>query len=259
MVIEMYQIDAFSDAVFNGNPAAVCPLSSWLDDVVMQAIAAENNLSETVFFVPNDNGFHIRWFTPLMEVELCGHATLAAAFVIFTELSYSEEVIYFESKSGLLQVFRDDSRLCLDFPCESYQSEVVSSFWQQSLGVIPIEQYSGMDVLLILNHQADVERVQPQWDELKKWPTRGIIISARGTGVDFVSRFFAPRIGIHEDAVTGSIHTMLTPYWSKKINKRKLVAKQCSKRSGILWCEYQGDRVLISGHAVKFMKATIFI
>ncbi|MDQ6962218.1 MAG: PhzF family phenazine biosynthesis protein [Mariprofundaceae bacterium] len=259
MPITMYQIDAFAQQVFQGNPAAVCPLTTWLPNFCMQAIAAENNLSETVFFVPNDSGFDIRWFTPLAEVDLCGHATLAAAFVIFNELDYPQESILFQSKSGPLQVQRQQDVFTLNFPRESFQQESIDARWQHDLGVSPIAQYRGTDTLIIVETESEVLHASPNLERLKQLESRGLILSSVGHEVDFVSRFFAPRFGIDEDPVTGSAHCMLAPYWADVLQKNELHARQLSKRGGDLHCVVKDERIHISGHAVKFMQADIFI
>lgn len=259
MELTLYYIDAFASELFEGNPAAVCPLENWLPDDIMQSIALENNLSETAFFVPKGNGFHIRWFTPVSEVDLCGHATLATAFVIFNILDYDQNIIEFDSKSGLLKVIKDDDSLILNFPaqpptpCETTQ-EIINA-----LNITPIECLQSEDLIVVLNDESDVQSVEPDFEELKKLGLRGIIITAQSKKYDFVARCFFPGLGIQEDPVTGSAYTQLAPYWATKLGKDIFKAKQLSARGGELICELYKDRVLISGKAVKYMEGKINI
>jgi PhzF family phenazine biosynthesis protein len=257
MELSLYQIDSFASELFEGNPAAVCPLDNWLPDELMQLIAGENNLSETAFFVPKRNGFHIRWFTPTSEVDLCGHATLATAFVIFNILDYHQNIIEFESKSGLLKVIKDDDNLILDFPaqpptpCDTPQ-EIINA-----LNITPIECVKSEDFIAVLNDESDVQIVEPDFEELKKLGLRGVIITAQSKKYDFVARCFFPGLGIQEDPVTGSAYTQLTPYWATKLGQSLFSVKQLSARGGELICELYKDRVLISGKAVKYMEGKI--
>lgn len=259
MELALYYIDAFASKLFEGNPAAVCPLQKWLPDEIMQKIALENNLSETAFFVPKDDGFHIRWFTPTNEVDLCGHATLATAFVIFNILDYDQNIIEFDSKSGLLKVIKDDDNLILDFPaqpptpCETPQ-EIINA-----LNITPIECLESEDFIAVLNDESDVQSVEPDFEELKKLGLRGVIITAQSKKYDFVARCFFPGLGIQEDPVTGSAYTQLAPYWAAKLGKDLFNVKQLSARGGELICELYKDRVLISGKAVKYMEGKINI
>lgn len=259
MDLSLYYIDAFTSELFKGNPAAVCPLEEWLPDEIMQKIAFENNLSETAFFVPKGNGFHIRWFTPTNEVDLCGHATLATAFVIFNILDYDQNIIEFDSKSGLLKVIKDDDNLILDFPvqpptpCDTPQ-EIINA-----LNITPIECLKSEDFIAVLNDESDVQIVEPDFEELKKLGLRGVIITAQSKTYDFVARCFFPGLGIQEDPVTGSAYTQLAPYWASKLGKSLFSAKQLSARGGELICELYKDRVLISGKAVKYMEGKINI
>lgn len=255
--IPIYQVDAFADAPFTGNPAAVCPLDAWLPDAMMQAIAAENNLSETAFFVPNQEGFHIRWFTPLVEVNLCGHATLAAAHVLFHCLGYGEEVVLFASKSGLLKVSRDDDRLVMDFPAQPALVCATPLPINDAFSVAPIACLKAEDYIVVLADEGAVLAARPNLSALKKLDLRGVIITSLATEYDFVSRFFAPKLGIDEDPVTGSAHTQLAPYWAAALGKSHLCAKQLSARGGVLWCEAVGQRVMIAGRAVTFMQGMI--
>jgi len=259
MDLSIYQIDAFSSCVFEGNPAAVCPLDEWLPDETMQSIAEENNLSETAFFVPKDDGFHIRWFTPASEVDLCGHATLGSAYVLFNILGYKNEAIQFDSKSGILVVTKQDDWLTLDFPkqppvyCET-PKEIVEAFNKE-----PIECMMSEDIIAVFENEIDIESANPNFEQLKKLDSRGVIITAKSMRYDFVARFFAPKYGIPEDPVTGSAYTQLAPYWASKLGKQKFKAKQLSSRGGELYCEILGDRVLISGKATKYMEGKITI
>ncbi len=257
MELSLYQIDAFASELFKGNPAAVCPLDKWLPDEIMQSIAAENNLSETAFFVPKGSGFHIRWFTPTSEVDLCGHATLASSFVIFNIIGYDQNIIEFESKSGLLKVIKDNDNLILDFPaqpptpCDTPQ-EIINA-----LNITPIECLKSEDFIAVLNDESDVQNVEPDFEELKKLGLRGVIITAQSKKYDFIARCFFPGVGITEDPVTGSAYTQLAPYWATKLGKDIFNAKQLSARGGELTCELFDDRVLISGKAVKYLEGKI--
>ena len=258
MKILIFQVDAFTDHLFGGNPAAVCPLDAWLPDEFMQLIAMENNLAETAFFVRESDLFHIRWFTPLVEVDLCGHATLATAFVLFEKLNYKGEKITFSSRSGMLNVTRTADLLTLDFPKDSIEPIRAPLELITTLGFQPIETYKGKtDWMFVLGSQKEVEDYLPDWTALGKVDSRGIIITAKGDEADFVSRFFAPQSGIPEDPVTGSAHTTLAPYWAEKLKKNELSAVQLSQRKGHLWCKVTGDRVEISGNARIYMTGEI--
>ena len=259
MKLKIYQIDAFAEKPFEGNPAAVVPLTQWLPDTTMQAIAAENNLAETAFYVHANSGFHIRWFTPNKEVKLCGHATLASAFVLFNILNYDSDAIMFESLSGPLYVAKDGDLLTLDFPNQEPQSTYAPEALIRGLGKAPVECYKNEDFLAVFESEGDISEMTPDHNELKKLDLRGVIVTAPSSEYDFIARFFAPKYGIPEDPVTGSAYTQLTPYWGRKLSKSKLRAKQISSRGGKLLCELKGDRVLISGSAVKYMEGTIEI
>lgn len=257
MKLKQYQVDAFTDKVFGGNPAAVVPLSSWPDDSLLQAIAEENNLSETAFFVSSEKGFKLRWFTTTKEVDLCGHATLATAHVIFEILGYSKQVITFETLSGELFVERNGNRLEMNFPaCPPVPCEL-SETLIRGLGQRPVEVLAADDYLAIFDSEATVRAITPNHALLCQLDLRGVIVTAPGTDVDFVSRFFAPKYGIPEDPVTGSAHCELAPYWANKLGKNTLSAKQVSKRGGNITCEVKVDRVFLSGSAVTFMEAEI--
>lgn len=260
MKIKQYQVDAFATRVFEGNPAAVCPLESWLDDSLLQAIAEENNLSETAFFVPGARGFELRWFTPVDEVDLCGHATLATAHVIFETLGYSGPVIPFETRSGELFVKKLGKRLQMDFPAQPPAPCSAPENLLRGLGGLqPDEVLAAADYMAVFDSEATIRAIGPDHALLAALDRRGVIITAPGDDVDFVSRFFAPQLGVPEDPVTGSAHCELTPYWAGRLGKKALSARQVSKRGGDLECELSGDRVLISGSAVMFMEAEIVL
>ena len=261
MKLKMYQVDAFANKLFSGNPAAVVILESPLKDDVMQSIAAENNLSETAFVSIYESPFSIRWFTPSIEVDLCGHATLGSARILFEYYpTLAGEEINFDSKSGSLKVTKADKGLCLNFPAD-YPAEVeLNSLFIEILGFEPIKLLRGKDdYLAVLKNQQQIEETQPKFSLLKKVDARGLVISAPGDEVDFVSRCFYPEAGIEEDPVTGSAHTMLTPYWATQLNKNELDAHQLSKRGGKLNCSLANERVLISGDSVVYFEGTISI
>lgn len=259
MKLPIYQIDAFASKAFEGNPAAICPLQNWLADEVMQSIAEENNLSETAFFVPTKNSFHIRWFTATTEVDLCGHATLAAAFVIFNELNYKNDSISFESRSGILTVIKKESLLVMDFPAQPPSLCDLPQDIKQAFDFEPIECLKSEDYIVVLKNETDILNAKPKLELLNNIDLRGVIITAKSDNYDFVSRFFAPKYGINEDPVTGSAYTQLTPYWENKLGKKSLHAKQLSSRGGELFCEAHGDRVSIAGSAIKYLQGDIII
>jgi PhzF family phenazine biosynthesis protein len=258
MKIQLFQIDAFTDRVFGGNPAGVCPLNSWLPDNLMQQIAMENNLAETAFYVRNKNGFDIRWFTPEVEVDLCGHATLAAAFVVFHLALIPGRVVEFGSRSGILRVTKDGDFLTLDFPVDEYAKVDAPEKLVAGMRLAPMETYKGKtDYMLVYSSSDEIENLKPDLAKIAQVPARGIIVTAPGKDVDFVSRFFAPQSGIPEDPVTGSAHTTLTPYWAARLGRIELSAKQLSKRRGSLRCRLAGNRVEISGQARFYMSGEI--
>lgn len=262
MQLSLYQLDAFTDKVFGGNPAAVVPLTSWLSDETMQAIAAENNLAETAFYVPTEAGFHIRWFTPTVEVDLCGHATLASAYVLFSLENYAHNEINFDSRSGVLNVRKEGDWLVLNFPADSIHKQLLSPpALLEALGEIsPVEILRGKtDFMAVLESEEQVRTLQPDIIVLSTLPARGVIITAPGDSVDFVSRFFAPQSGIAEDPVTGSAHTTLTPYWADKLGKTEMEALQVSARGGVLKTKLIGDRVEIAGQVKLYLRGTIEI
>jgi PhzF family phenazine biosynthesis protein len=259
---KIYQIDAFADALFQGNPAAVCVMDSWLEDDIMQKIAMENNLAETAFVVKEGDQHHIRWFTPELEVDLCGHATLASAYVLFHYYQHALDTIAFYShRSGELAVSRETSgNLIMNFPTDTLEDVPNNDKIVEALGLTPLKTIKGKtDYLLIYENEEMITSMTPNFFLLDAVDARGIIVSAPGKEVDFVSRFFAPQCGIPEDPVTGSAHTSLTPYWSKRLGKKILVAKQLSSRGGTIRCTYLGDRVLISGKAVPYLSGEIIL
>lgn len=257
MRLTLYQIDTFANKVFEGNPAAICPLNEWLPDKTMQTIAAENNLSETAFFVPSDEGFHIRWFTPVHEVDLCGHATLASAWVLFNILDYPGEELAFKSRSGILTVARNSDWLEMDFPAQPPVICEIPPAASQAFHTRPHACASNLDYLFIFDNEADVVDARPDLSALAELDLRGVAITARSDTYDFVVRFFAPKYGINEDPVTGSAFTQLIPYWSGILGKTELTARQVSPRGGDVRCVQAGNRVRISGKAVKYMVGTI--
>lgn len=260
MKLTLYQIDAFAEKLFTGNPAAVIPLKEWLDDSLMQQIAMENNLAETAFFVPRDDHYEIRWFTPLVEIDLCGHATLASAYIIFEELGSKKKSIVFHSKSGPLRVSRKKDMISLDFPSwnperwDDYPEELKNSLGSPEI----VGVYRNRDIIVELQNEEAVQNLKPDFSLMKK--LRGMVmVTAPGRSVDFVSRFFAPAVGIDEDPVTGSAHSQLIPFWSYKLNKTKMLAKQLSQRGGTVTCEYKGERVVMTGKCVPYLKGRIRI
>jgi PhzF family phenazine biosynthesis protein len=260
MIVPFYQVDAFTDRLFGGNPAGVCPLDQWLPDETMQKIAMENNVSETAFFVKKGDGFHIRWFTPKVEVNLCGHATLASAHVIFNYLGYQGEILSFESKSGVLNVTREGNLLILDFPSNIPQRTSLPNDFVQALNITPVQCFRGKDdYLLLYKSQQEIEALIPDFRKLEKVDARAVIVTAPGIKADFVSRFFAPRVGVDEDPVTGSAHTLLIPFWAEKLGKKEMHALQLSRRGGIIYCRSKGDRVDIGGRAVTYLKGEITV
>ncbi len=260
MKIRIFQVDAFSDEVFQGNPAAVCPLDNWIDTALMQSIANENNLSETAFFVSKDDYYEIRWFTPSAEIELCGHATLATAFVIFEVLKLESEKVRFNSHhSGEISVIKSGDSFVLDFPSRMPRACELPAGLIEALGVRPIETLKSRDYFLVFENERDVAAIAPNFSKLIEIDAHGFIVTAKGDSADFVSRFFAPEVGVFEDPVTGSAHCNLIPFWAEQLGKEKMQAKQISKRGGELDCELCGDRVKIGGNAVLYLKGEIEI
>lgn len=259
MKIRIFQADAFTDKLFRGNPAAVCMLDSWLPETTMQAIAAENNLAETAFVVEKDGVFGIRWFTPTVEVDLCGHATLAAAHIINEHYKTDKKTLTFHSaRSGTLTVSQNGDMLTLNFPTDDIRAIPTPSLLKEGLGIEPMETLRGRtDFMAVLPSETDILRLRPNFEILGQLDARGVIVTAAGVESDFVSRFFGPQSGINEDPVTGSAHTTLTAYWAKELGKNRLSAIQLSARRGYLQCEIQGDRVAISGKAVTYLQGEI--
>jgi len=260
MSIPIYQVDAFTLDPFSGNPAAVCPLDAWLDDARMQSIAAENNLSETAFIVASDAGYDLRWFTPAVEVDLCGHATLAAGYVVLNYLQPDLNAVAFSTLSGKLIVSRDGERLSMDFPARPPTPVAVSQALSDAMGEAPSEVHMSRDIVAVYDDEASVRRLLPDQARLLALEEGlGVIATARGDAVDFVSRFFVPKGGIAEDPVTGSAHCTLVPFWAERLGKSRLVAHQVSVRGGELHCEHRGDRVIMSGQCALFLTGSIHL
>lgn len=258
--MKLYQVDAFTDKVFSGNPAAVVPLENWLSEEEMQSISAENNLSETAYFVEESDGsYKIRWFTPKTEVDICGHATLASAHVLYEHMDFNGEKVIFQSKSGKLTVEKKDNIYWMNFPSNPPEPIPVPKLLPDSIGTIPVYTGVNRDMLVLLHDEDTVRSVRPDFSLLEKMEVRGIIITAKGSDCDFVSRYFAPSMGIYEDPVTGSAHTLLTPFWGKRLGKSSLEARQVSKRGGNIMCKQKRDRVEIGGAAVTYLTGDINI
>ncbi len=255
--MKIYQVDAFTDHIFGGNPASICPLDNWISKGKMQQIAMENNLSETAFFVQENGLFHIRWFTPEMEIDLCGHATLASAHVIFNHMNHGKDVINFQYGGGKLSVKKDHDLLCMDFPTVISEKAEITDQVVLGLGKYPEEVYKARDLLAVFKTEKEILELKPDFSAMMNIEHLGVIATSPGDQVDFVSRFFAPRAGINEDPVTGSAHCMLIPFWADRLGKNKLEALQLSKRVGKLFCEYKGERVEISGKAVTYLEGEI--
>ncbi|WP_460416175.1 PhzF family phenazine biosynthesis protein [Pseudomonas sp. microsymbiont 2] len=262
MQLEIFQVDAFSATPFGGNPAAVIPLERWLADDVLQRIAEENNLSETAYFVRNGEGFDLRWFTPAVEVDLCGHATLAAAWVLFEQLGERAEVLRFNTRSGELRVSRsDDGLLAMDFPAKQPVAVAMEPGLLAALGLHEARAlYRTDDHMLVIDDAAQLDSLKPDFVALSAFAVRGIAVTAPGRGFDFVSRWFGPRVGVNEDPVTGSAHTSLAPYWAERLGQRRLNCEQGGARKGQLHCEVPGNgRVIISGRGALYLRGSIFI
>ena len=259
MKIPIYQVDAFTSRVFGGNPAAVCPLESWLDDATLQSIATENNLSETAFFVGRDGRYDIRWMTPAAEVDLCGHATLASGWVVMNRIERERAQVVFGSRSGPLTVVREGDLLALDFPARPPEPVGEAREVGEALGRAPRQVLAARDFLAVYDSEEDVRALRPDMARVAALDRHGVIASAPGRNCDFVSRFFAPAWGVPEDPVTGSSHCTLVPYWAGRLGKDRLRALQVSARGGELFCELRGPRVQIAGRAVPFMEGLIEI
>ncbi|MCI4668611.1 MAG: PhzF family phenazine biosynthesis protein [Bacteroidia bacterium] len=261
MQIPIYQVDAFAENVFEGNPAAVCPLDRWLPDHHLQAIASENNLAETAFFIPNGEDFDLRWFTPKFEIDLCGHATLASAHVLFEHLNHPDGTLRFHSKSGLLTVKKNEGLLEMDFPSRPPVEIESNETLEYAIGEKPLFVGKSRDILFEVQSQEMVENLKVNMELVSRLDCVGVIVTAPSNeeGIDFVSRFFAPQAGVPEDPVTGSAHSTLIPYWGEKLGKKVMVARQISPRGGKLWTSWNGDRVSISGMARTYLKGEIFV
>ena len=259
MRLPLYQVDAFTDRVFSGNPAAVCPLEGWLSDPVLQAIAAENNLAETAFFVKEGANYRLRWFTPVAEVDLCGHATLASADVLFRQLGYQEHSVRFETRSGVLEVERRDGGYSMNFPAAPPVDCAVSAALAEGLGALPQSALKAFDHIAVYATEDEVRMLTPNFARLADLDLRGVAATAPGAVCDFVSRFFAPKLGVNEDPVTGSAHCELAPYWARRLGKTSLRAVQVSQRGGTVMCDLRGERVTLSGRAAHYMTAGIFL
>ncbi len=258
MKIPIFQIDAFASALFSGNPAAICPLESWLPDELLQKIAAENNLAETAYFLPETGGgYHLRWFTPEVEVDLCGHATLASAWVIMNELHRETKSVRFSSRGGELNVTRNGDLYTLNFPSRMPEPLPANPQLEEALGTSILELWGSRDYMAVLESEAAVRALEPNMEKLKKLDRFAVIVTAASKEHDFVSRFFAPSKGVNEDPVTGSAHCTLAPFWSSRLNKNPIRGFQASKRGGEVHCQVEGDRVLLSGTAVKYLEGSI--
>lgn len=259
MKIPMYQVDAFTEEIFRGNPAAICILKEWLDEKLMQNIAMENNLSETAFCIVKEDLWELRWFTPEEEIDLCGHATLATAYVIFEILNYPGSTVKFTTKSGILTVEKQGDIITMEFPSREGTKVEITDQLIKGLGKEPKEAYESRDLMVVYENEQEIRELNPNMEELKLVDAFGIIVTAKGESSDFVSRYFAPSCGVPEDPVTGSAHCTLIPYWSKVLGKKKMIAHQLSQRGGRLECEHVGDKVKISGKAKLFFKGEIYL
>ena len=260
MRVALYQIDAFSSKVFAGNPAAICPLERWLDDAAMQAIAAENNLAETAFFVPEGKDFGLRWFTPAVEVDLCGHATLASGWLLLNKLQPTRDSVTFQTRSGALTVSRDGKRMVMDFPSRPPEPVAPCAGLLEALGAKPIAVLASRDYLVVYDDAETVRRLQPDLAGIAKADRFAVIVTAPGdNGYDCVSRFFAPARGVPEDPVTGSAHSHIVPYWAKPSGTTDIFCRQASPRGGDLYCQDRGERVILAGDCAFYMQATIEI
>lgn len=259
MQLKIYQVDAFTDKVFEGNPAAVVPLESWLSDTQMQKIAMENNLSETAFFLQEGEVYHLRWFTPVDEVDMCGHATLASAYVLFELLKHPSNEVTFNTKSGFLKVLKKEDQYEMDFPLQEVEPCDVPKKLLQAFETTPLVCFNSMDYILVFETEDEVRNTKPNLELLQEIDLRGVIITTKSQEYDFVTRFFAPKYGIDEDPVTGSAFTQLVPMWNQIVEKESFHAKQVSSRGGEVFCKLQNHRVLISGQAVKYLEGVIDI
>ncbi len=256
---KIYQIDAFTTKTFEGNPAMVCPLEHWLSDELMQQIAQENNLSETAFFVKEDEVYSLRWFTPTTEVDMCGHATLASAYVLFECLDYEKDTIAFSTKSGALKVWKEENRYVMDFPIQAIEPCDILEQIEKAFGVKPLATFASMDYIVVFENEEDILNAKPNLALLKALDLRGVCITSKNEKYDFVTRFFAPKYGVDEDPVTGSAFTQLVSYWAEELGKNVFDAKQVSARGGEVHCVVKGDRVEMSGGAVMYLEGVITI
>ncbi len=254
---KIYQIDAFATKTFEGNPAMVCPLERWLSDELMQKIAEENNLSETAFFVKEEELYSLRWFTPATEVDMCGHATLASAYVLFECLDYEKDTIVFSTKSGALKVWKEESRYVMDFPIQAIEPCDISEQIEKAFGVKPLATFASMDYIVVFENEEEVHNAKPNLALLKELNLRGVCITSKSKSYDFVTRFFAPKYGVNEDPVTGSAFTQLVSYWADTLGKSVFDAKQVSARGGEVHCVVKGERVEMSGGAVMYLEGFI--
>lgn len=259
MKLDIYQVDAFTEKVFEGNPAAVCPLEEWVSDDVLQKIAEENNLSETAFLVPENQGFKLRWFTPAAEVDLCGHATLAAAYVLYEYLGYSAPEISFSTRSGILIVKKVGNGLQMDFPASMPEVIKPPKNLVAGLGREPKEVLAAFDYIVVLESEDNIKNLHPDFSTWLELDLRGVVVTAPGNDVDFVSRCFFPKLRVNEDPVTGSAHCELAPYWGERLGLKNLKAKQLSQRTGLVECGLVEDRVILFGNAVSYMRGQIII
>ncbi len=257
MRIALYQVDAFGDGLFSGNPACVCPLNEWLEDEILQKIAAENNVPETAFFVKEEGGFHLRWFTPEVEIDLCGHATLASAHVLWKHMGLKQETINFSSLSGPLKVTQENDIYTLDFPSKELKSANLDEHLISALKALPHEAFETDYYFLVYEREEQIRAMDPDFEQMMKSPAKGVLASAPGDEVDYVFRFFAPKMGIPEDPATGSAHTMLVPFWADRMNKTEFDSLQLSRRGGKFKTRLEGNRVLISGKAVTYFEGGI--
>lgn len=260
MKLPIYQVDAFCQEIFSGNPAAVCPLQEWLDDDLLLKIALENNLSETAYFIPEDGGYHIRWFTPGVEVKLCGHATLATSHILYTKLGYSGDKITFNSLSGLLEVRRPDNGYTLDFPSDVLEEASLSNGLFRNRDTAHLRTFKGKtDFVIVFENEEEILNLEPNFETIAQSPARGLIVTAKGENSDFVCRFFGPQSGVNEDPATGSAQTSLVPFWASELSKHTLSSIQLSQRRGYFNSRYLGDRVEITGKAATYMVGEIEI
>ncbi len=257
--MKQFIVDAFTDKIFGGNPAAVCVLEKFLPEDLMQKIAMENNFSETAFLVKEKNFYKLRWFTPAAEIDFCGHATLASGFVILTQIEPNLNFVEFETRHGKLTVTKVDKFFEMDFPAYEYKKISVTAEMQAAIGAEILEAYLSRDLLMVVKDAETVEKLQPNFEKILKLEGTTQAVTAAGKNFDCVSRVFAPKVGVNEDPVTGSTHCLIAPYWAEKLGKKKIFARQASKRGGILHCEIINQRVKISGQAVLFAVAEINI